>query len=106
MRFGRAGHTKGWGSALVSARKRSMAASSSKTEQNTPRLRRRFVSLAKKPSTALSHEVLAVASSGDIRLSHPLAISQNAVEAVGKLEPKAVIPADVVRQEDCAGERH
>src|ERR1700722_15530713 len=56
MRFGRAVHTKGLGSALVSARKLSMAASSSKTEQNTPRLRRRFVSLAKKPSTALSHD--------------------------------------------------
>ena len=56
MRFGRAVHTKGLGSALVSATKRLMAASRSATDRNTPRLRRRFVSLAKKPSTALSQE--------------------------------------------------
>jgi hypothetical protein len=37
------------GSALVSAMKRSMAVSSSATDRNTPRLRRRLVSLAKKP---------------------------------------------------------
>jgi hypothetical protein len=34
-----------------------MAAFSSRRDRNTPRLRRRFVSLAKKPSTALSHDV-------------------------------------------------
>src|SRR6266851_2902590 len=56
MRFGRAVHTKGLGSALVSATKRLMASSRSATDRNTPRLRRRFVSLAKKPSTALSHD--------------------------------------------------
>src|SRR5438552_13664890 len=56
MRFGRAVHTKGLGSALVSATKRLMAASRSATDRNTPRLRRRVVSLAKKPSTALSHD--------------------------------------------------
>ena len=33
-----------------------MAALSSTTERKTPRLRRRLVSLAKKPSTALSQE--------------------------------------------------
>ena len=47
---------KGLGSAFVSARKRSIAAWSSGTDRNMPRLRRRFVSLAKKPSTALSQE--------------------------------------------------
>src|SRR5262249_6939880 len=56
MRLGRAVHRKGLGSALVSAMKRSMAVSSSATDRNTPRLRRRLVRLAKKPSTALSHE--------------------------------------------------
>src|SRR6266700_5184395 len=56
MRFGRAVHTKGLGSALVSATKWLMASSRSATDRNTPRLRRRFVSLAKKPSTALSHD--------------------------------------------------
>src|SRR5262249_54341379 len=56
MRLGRAVHRKGWGSALVSAMKRSMAVSSSATDRNTPRLRRWLVTLAKKPSTALSHE--------------------------------------------------
>src|SRR3954465_2212658 len=54
--FGSFVHWKGLGSALVSARKRLIAACSSTTEQNTPRWRRRLVSLAKKPSTALSHE--------------------------------------------------
>ena len=33
-----------------------MAACRSTTEQKTPRLRRRLVSLAKNPSTALSHD--------------------------------------------------
>jgi hypothetical protein len=56
MRFGRAVQTKGLGSALVSAMKRSIVAWSSATDRNTPRLRRRLVSLAKKPSMALSHD--------------------------------------------------
>ena len=49
-------HRKGRGSALASAMNRLMAACSSTMEQNTPRLSRRLVNLAKKPSTALSHE--------------------------------------------------
>src|SRR5215204_6049595 len=53
---GSAVHTKGLGSSLVSRRKRLIAAWRSTIEQNTPRLRRRLVSLAKKPSTALSQE--------------------------------------------------
>src|ERR1700747_1268376 len=56
MRFGRVVQTKGLGSALASEMKRSMATSSSATDRNTPRLRRLLVSLAKKPSTALSQE--------------------------------------------------
>src|SRR5438105_9895182 len=51
---GSAVQTKGFGSSLVSRRKRLIAAWRSTIEQNTPRLRRRLVSLAKKPSTALS----------------------------------------------------
>ncbi len=47
---------KGRGFALASARYRLIAACSSTMEQNAPRLSRRLVSLAKKPSTALSHE--------------------------------------------------
>src|ERR1700692_4494096 len=47
---------KGRGSALVSARKRLIAACSSTTEQNTPLLSRRLVSLAKNPSTAFIQE--------------------------------------------------
>src|SRR4249920_3826334 len=56
---GSAVHVKGFGSALVSARKRLMAAWRSTTERKTPRFKRRLDSLAKKPSTALSqqHEV-------------------------------------------------
>jgi hypothetical protein len=52
-------NVKGFGSALVSARKRLMAAWRSTTERKTPRFKRRLDSLAKKPSTALSqkHEV-------------------------------------------------
>src|SRR5258707_12338487 len=56
MRFGLAVQTKGLGWSLFSATKRMIAASSSSTDRNTPRLRRRLVSLAKKPSTALSQE--------------------------------------------------
>ena len=56
MRFGSAVQTKGLGSSLASARKRLIAAWSSTIEPNTPRLSRRRVSLAKKPSTAFSHE--------------------------------------------------
>ena len=48
--------TKGLGSSLVSLMKRLMAAWRSATERNTPRLRRRLESLAKKPSTAFSQE--------------------------------------------------
>ncbi len=47
---------KGRGAALASATKRLMAAWSATREWNTPRLSRRFASLAKKPSTALSQE--------------------------------------------------
>ena len=53
---GLAVHVKGFGSALVSATKRLMAAWRSTTEWKTPRFNRRRLSLAKKPSTALSHE--------------------------------------------------
>jgi hypothetical protein len=53
---GSAVHVKGFGSALVSARKRLMAAWGSTTERKRPRFRRRLDSLAKKPSTALSQE--------------------------------------------------
>ena len=53
---GSAVHVKGFGSALVSARKRLMAARRSTTERKTPRFKRRLDSLAKKPSTALSQE--------------------------------------------------
>jgi hypothetical protein len=41
---------------VAEAMKRSMAALSSATDRNTPRLRPRLVSLAKKPSTALSQD--------------------------------------------------
>src|SRR5215472_1843415 len=51
---GSAVHTKGLGSSLVSFRKRLMAAWRSTIERKTPRLRRRLVNLAKKPSTASS----------------------------------------------------
>jgi hypothetical protein len=49
-------HVKGFGSALVAARNRLMAAWRSPTERKTPRFERRLDSLAKKPSTALSQE--------------------------------------------------
>jgi hypothetical protein len=54
---------KGFGFALVSSRKRWMASLSFRRDRNTPRLRRFFVSLAKKPSMALSQEA-------DVELSH------------------------------------
>src|SRR6266436_2134889 len=53
---GSAVHRKGFGSVLVSATKRLMAAWRSTTDRKTPRFNRRFESLAKKPSTALSQE--------------------------------------------------
>src|SRR3954469_11479498 len=53
---GSAVHVKGFGSALVSARKRLMADWRSTTGRKTPRFKRRLDSLAKKPSTALSQE--------------------------------------------------
>jgi hypothetical protein len=49
---GSAVHVKGFGSALCSTTKRLMAACKSTTDRKTPRFNRRFVSLAKKPSTA------------------------------------------------------
>jgi hypothetical protein len=54
MASGSAVQTKGLGLALVSRRKRLIAAWRSALK--TPRLSRRRVSLAKKPSTALSQE--------------------------------------------------
>src|SRR3546814_9471970 len=51
---GSAVQTKGFGLSLVSARKRLMAAWRSTIERKTPRFRRRVVSFAKYPSTALS----------------------------------------------------
>src|SRR6516164_718778 len=56
MASGSAVQTKGLGFALVSRRKRLMAAWRSTMPVKTPRLSRRRVSLAKKPSTALSQE--------------------------------------------------
>ena len=53
---GSAVQVKGLGSRLVSATKRLMVAWRSTTHRKTPRFSRRFASLAKKPSTALSHE--------------------------------------------------
>src|SRR5260370_915608 len=53
---GSAVHVKGFGSALCSMTKRSIAACKSKTDRKMPRFKRRFVSLAKKPSTALSQD--------------------------------------------------
>src|SRR5262245_25935371 len=46
----------GFGSWLASSRYRLMAAWRSTTDRNTPRFRRRLVSVAKKVSTALSQE--------------------------------------------------
>ena len=54
---GSARHTKGFGLLLCSWTKRLMAACNSMTEQNTPRFSLLRESLAKKPSTALSHEL-------------------------------------------------
>src|SRR5215472_12920582 len=56
MASGSAVQTNGLGLALVSCRKRLMAAWRSATPLYTPRLSRRRASLAKKPSTALSQE--------------------------------------------------
>src|SRR5258707_12194 len=53
---GSAVHVKGFGSALVSARKRLMAAWGWTTGGEAPGFKRRLDSLAKKPSTALSQE--------------------------------------------------
>ena len=53
---GSAVQVKGLGSRLVSATKRLIVAWRSTTHRKTPRFNRRFASLAKKPSTALSHE--------------------------------------------------
>src|SRR6202044_3079492 len=53
---GSAVQVKGLGSRLVSATKRLIVAWRSTTHRKTPRFSRRFASLAKKPSTALSHE--------------------------------------------------
>jgi hypothetical protein len=58
MASGSARQTNGLAPSLLrSAAKLLMAAWRSTTEQNTPRLRRRRVSVAKKPSTAVSHEL-------------------------------------------------
>src|SRR5262245_5421280 len=53
---GSAVQRNGLGSALCSSRNRLMAAWRSASERKTPRISRRLASLAKKPSTALSHE--------------------------------------------------
>src|SRR6202040_1223116 len=53
---GSAVHVKGFGSELCSTTKRLIAACKSTTDTKTPRFNRRFVSLAKKPSTALSQD--------------------------------------------------
>src|SRR5260370_32535917 len=55
-RFGSTVQTKGFGVELVSARKRLIATWRSTRKRKTPRLRRRLVSLAKEPSTALSQD--------------------------------------------------
>ena len=58
MAVGSARQTKGFASvALCSAMNRLMAACRSRTEWKAPCLRRRRVSLAKKPSTAFSQEL-------------------------------------------------
>src|SRR5258707_15353726 len=53
---GSAVHVKGFGSAFCLMTKGSIAACKSKTDRKMPRFKRRFVSLAKKPSTALSQD--------------------------------------------------
>src|SRR4029077_16150993 len=55
-RLGAAGQTRGLGCAVVSDTKRLMASCRSTTDWKTPRLSRWRVSLAKKPSTALSQD--------------------------------------------------
>src|SRR5664279_5085089 len=54
--LGLAVHVKGFGLALCSATKRLIAACRSTIDRKVPRFNRRFVSLAKKPSTALSQD--------------------------------------------------
>ena len=56
MASGSARQTNGFRFSLCSATKRLMAACSSTTEQKTPCFRRRRESVAKKPSTAFSHD--------------------------------------------------
>src|SRR4029079_7183232 len=53
---GSAVHVNGLGAWFVSATKRLMVAWRSTTHRKTPRFSRRLASLAKNPSTALSHE--------------------------------------------------
>src|SRR5450432_1689837 len=53
---GSAVQTKGFGCILCSFKKRLIDACRSKIERKTPRFNRRLVSVAKNPSTALSHE--------------------------------------------------
>src|SRR5258707_12504264 len=53
---GPAVHVKGFGSALCSTTKRLIAACKSATDRKTPRFNRLFLSLAKKPSPALSQD--------------------------------------------------
>src|SRR5664279_4042757 len=53
---GSAVHVKGFGFALCSMTKRLIAACKSTTDRKMPRFNRCFVSLAKKPSTALSQD--------------------------------------------------
>src|SRR5205823_11116204 len=64
---GSAVQVKGLGLSLVSARKRLMAACSSTIDRNTPRLSRRRVSLAKKPSTAVFAVPRSMAISADLK---------------------------------------
>jgi hypothetical protein len=47
---------KGFGSALCSTTKRLIASCKSTTDTKAPRFKRRWVSVAKKPSTALSQD--------------------------------------------------
>jgi hypothetical protein len=53
---GSAVQVKGFDCLIVSSRKRLIAACKSATDRNTPRFNRRFASVAKKPSTALSQD--------------------------------------------------
>ena len=67
MALGSARRVKGLASvALCPAMKRSMAAWRLTTERKAARLRRRLVSLAKKPSTAFSHDA-EVGVKGEVR---------------------------------------